>query len=106
IIDSGVNCSLAEFQCVTGLSLILGKSPYQDDNGHGTAVASIAAAKANGSGMKGIAPGASIMPIKVTDANGFLADQDRHRGSGPQHSVSDADRWNEHRQRHVARRPS
>lgn len=75
IIDTGVNCSLAEFQCVTGLSLIPGKSPYQDDNGHGTAVASIAAAKANGSGMKGIAPGASIMPIKVADANGWLPDQ-------------------------------
>jgi subtilisin family serine protease/uncharacterized protein YjdB len=44
----------------------------QDDAGHGTHVAGIiAAAKDNGKGASGLAPGVQIMPLKILDAGGF-----------------------------------
>jgi len=43
----------------------------QDDNGHGTHVAGIAAAgTGNGTGIAGVAPDARILPIKVLNGNG------------------------------------
>ena len=41
-----------------------------DDNGHGTHVAGIIAAAANGTGIEGVAPGASLYACKVLNAAG------------------------------------
>ena len=44
--------------------------PPQDGHGHGTHVAGIVAAAANGMGVVGVAPDARIVPIKVLDDTG------------------------------------
>ena len=43
---------------------------WEDDNGHGTNIAGIAAAFDNGQGIVGVAPGARVYAVKVLDENG------------------------------------
>ena len=45
-------------------------SPFQDGLGHGTHVAGTIGALANGVGVVGVAPGATIVSLKVFDSNG------------------------------------
>ena len=49
---------------------------YDDDNGHGSHCAGIAAARDNGTDVVGVAPGASLWAVKVLDASGagYLSD--------------------------------
>ena len=55
---------------VHGANMINNGGNVEDDEGHGTHVAGIVAAAAgNGAGGTGIAPGATIMAVKVLDAN-------------------------------------
>jgi thermitase len=62
-IVSSASCVNATDTCVAG--------PAQDDNGHGTHVAGIAAAATNNAnGVAGTAFDASIIPVKVADAGG------------------------------------
>lgn len=73
IVDTGVDLTHADLagKLVTGKNYItLGADP-QDDNGHGTHVAGIAAAITNNSiGVAGVSWGARIMPVKVLAASG------------------------------------
>jgi subtilisin family serine protease len=46
--------------------------PAYDDNGHGTHVAGIIAAAANGFGVSGVAPGVTIVSIRGGQDSGFL----------------------------------
>ncbi len=46
------------------------EDPFKDDNGHGTHVAGTIAAKADGKGVVGVAPGAEVISMKVFGASG------------------------------------
>ncbi len=50
---------------VHGVDLVNGDGDPDDDEGHGTHVAGIVAARANGTGVVGLAPGATVLPVKV-----------------------------------------
>jgi subtilisin family serine protease len=71
IIDTGVDLTHPDLTLVPGYDFGDNDAEPQDELGHGTACAGIAAAKANnGIGACGAAPGCSIMPLKIFDAAG------------------------------------
>jgi subtilisin family serine protease len=76
VLDTGADLSHPDLQ-----GKLLGGTDYvkegdgcagaQDENGHGTHVAGIAAANTgNGIGVAGVAPDAKILPVRVLDADG------------------------------------
>jgi subtilisin family serine protease len=87
VIDTGVMATHPDLsgQVVSGqffLHSADGRTSFQgsggttDDNGHGTHVAGIIAAKRDGQGTTGVAPDAKILPVKVLcgDGSGFSTD--------------------------------
>lgn len=73
IVDTGVDLDHPEFTGRMLAGACFGACPFgtpQDDNFHGTHVAGIVAAANNGTGNTGVAPQASIMPVKVLSASG------------------------------------
>ena len=71
VLDTGVNATLAEFsgRTVAGYDYANGDADPSDDNGHGTAVASVIGANTdNGSKIAGTDWNCKIMPVKVLDA--------------------------------------
>lgn len=74
VVDTGVDCDLGELaaQCLAGFDFANEDVDPSDDHGHGTDVATLAAAAArNGQDGAGVAPGARILPVKVMGANGY-----------------------------------
>jgi subtilisin family serine protease len=67
IIDTGSGPH-PDLNVAGGTSCVGGNS--RDGNGHGTHVAGIAAAKDDGAGIVGVAPGAPIYSVKVLDSHG------------------------------------
>jgi serine protease len=62
---------LANTHFVAGYDFVNGDTHANDDEGHGTHVAgTIAQSTNNGIGVAGVAYGATLMPVKVLDANG------------------------------------
>ena len=83
VVDTGVDLTHPDLQAnlVAGTDIAAGKTDCppgpQDENGHGTHVAGIAAAVTNnGIGVAGTAPDARIMPVRVLDASGSGSSDD------------------------------
>jgi subtilisin len=70
IIDTGIDLTHPNLNVYKQVSFVQGTSTANDDNGHGTAVAGIAAAEDNSVGVVGIAPGARLWAIKALDSTG------------------------------------
>jgi subtilisin len=71
VIDTGI-ATHADLNRTVGKNCINPSSnpSANDDNGHGTHVAGTIAAKNNGSGVVGVAPGTPLRAVKVLDRNG------------------------------------
>jgi len=69
IIDTGISTSHPDLNVVGGTNCIGGTS-FNDDNGHGSHVAGIAAARDDANGVVGVAPGARLWAVKVLNSAG------------------------------------
>ncbi len=68
VIDTGISTSHPELNVVGGRAC--SGSSFNDQNGHGSHVAGIIAARDNGSGVVGVAPGARLWAVRVLNASG------------------------------------
>jgi subtilisin family serine protease len=80
ILDTGVSLTHPDLNVYRDITFINGTTSGNDDNGHGSHVAGIAAAKDNDIGIVGIAPGARIWAIKVCDSTGECKITDQIKG--------------------------
>jgi len=69
IIDTGIDTRHPELNVAGGVNCSTGTS-YHDGNGHGTHVAGTAAARDDGAGVVGVAPGARLWAVRVLDESG------------------------------------
>ncbi len=72
VLDTGADLDHPELESniIINKTYVDGTSNANDDNGHGTHVAGIIAARANNGGIVGVAPTVDLMPVKVLDGNG------------------------------------
>ena len=72
VVDTGIDYNHQEFRgrIGAGYDFVDGDSIAEDTNGHGTHIAGTIAAAKDGLGITGVAPDASVMPIRVLDENG------------------------------------
>jgi subtilisin family serine protease len=83
VIDTGVSSTHPELagKTLPGYNAILNNDQSEDDNGHGTAVASLIAANTdNGEGIAGVCWGCVVLPVKVLSEAGTGRDDDLVRG--------------------------
>jgi len=70
ILDTGIDLANTDLNAANGKNCISATKSANDDNGHGTHVAGIVAARNNGSGVAGVAPGTKLYSVKVLNARG------------------------------------
>ncbi|MDQ3681124.1 MAG: S8 family serine peptidase, partial [Actinomycetota bacterium] len=85
VVDTGVDLAhpdlVGRLDAGLGRDYVNGDSVAQDDNGHGTMVAGIAAASTNNStGVAGTGWDSRIIPVKVLDSSGSGSDADTASG--------------------------
>jgi subtilisin len=68
VLDTGVDLANPDIDAVSGKNCISTTAPAKDDNGHGTNVAGIVAARDNGTVVTGVAPGTRIVSVKVLNS--------------------------------------
>ena len=71
IFDTGIDLDNRDLTIAGGVSFVDGIESYDDDNGHGTEMATILAARINGYGLVGIAPEVELYSVKILDKNGI-----------------------------------
>ena len=72
VIDTGADFTHDDLKpnLLSGYDFVYSDNFPEDGDGHGSNVAGIAAAALNGVGVAGVAPAASILPVRVLDENG------------------------------------
>ena len=87
VLDSGISMGGEDLTCLdlvdpyNGITDVAGVDAAEDDNGHGTHVTgTIAQCTNNGLGAAGVAPGATVMPVKVMDENAQATTMTLYRG--------------------------
>ncbi len=71
VVDTGVDLTHPDLApVVDGVSCVSGVPSSADDNGHGSHVAGIIAARDNGIGTVGVAPAATLYSVKVLNSSG------------------------------------
>lgn len=68
VLDTGIDLRNRDLDAVDGVNCVKPHKAAQDDNGHGTNVAGIIAARNQGDGFTGVAPGTRLYSVKVLDA--------------------------------------
>jgi subtilisin family serine protease len=80
VLDTGISLSHPDLNVYRQQTFVQGTTSADDDNGHGTHVAGIAAAKDNSIGVVGVAPGARLWAVKVLDKDGAGAISTKIKG--------------------------
>jgi subtilisin family serine protease len=70
VIDTGIYLTDKDLNAVNGKNCVRSTRTANDDNGHGTHVSGTIAAKNNGSGVVGVAPGTTLYAVKVLNSAG------------------------------------
>lgn len=70
VLDTGIDLQNTDLNAVSGTNCVTIGTSAQDDNGHGTNVAGIIAAKDQGAGVVGVAPGTTLYAVKVLNKSG------------------------------------
>lgn len=70
ILDTGVDENHPDLTVAGGQDCVGAEAGWHDERGHGTQIAGIVAAKDNGLGVVGVAPGARIWAVRVLNAFG------------------------------------
>ena len=70
VLDSGADLANPDLNVVSGTNCITRGAAAKDDNGHGTNVAGIIAARNDGTGVVGVAPATKIYAVKVLGKTG------------------------------------
>jgi subtilisin len=68
--DTGVDLNQTDLNARSGVNCLNPNAPAQDDNGHGTHVAGIIAAKNQGDGVVGVSPNTKIYAAKWLNSSG------------------------------------
>jgi hypothetical protein len=80
ILDTGISLDHSDLNVYKNVSFVNYTTLGNDDNGHGSHVAGIVAAKNNSFGVIGVAPGARLWAVKVCDKEGSCTTSNQIKG--------------------------